>query len=599
MARRPRPPFLFFEEKPLVPFSLKTFIDRHPARSYHPFVQPVIRAAQMRLIDRLTTENFKTPSLLLMEAAANSCLRAIESHFDGKLSDKTARILCGRGNNGGDGAALARALARVGVHCDVVLFGKLSELSGDAESNMQAVSELASFAAGSAVSPSPLTFVECDSVASWENIARPRRSYDLIVDALFGTGLTRPLEGVFLKVIEHLEMLRGARERAADVHPLILSVDVPSGLNADLAQPIGATVQADLTVTFTAAKPANVLSPAAEFGGKFIVADIGSPRSLVDATKPDLFLIDAEDARSWLTKTRYTPNSYKNTHGHALVVAGARGYFGAAALCGNAAMRSGAGLVTIATPASAQSTVAANAMSEVMTTALAETDRGSVSDEAIEHLQKLSAKTTAIAIGPGLTSDDERTRKFVHNVVANRTTPVVIDADGLNCLSTWPQDLRGSDEFPLILTPHPGEMLRLMGQTDKSAIDDRVLAARSFAVAHHVIVVLKGPRQLIATPDGRVFINATGNAGLGTAGAGDTLTGLIVGFISQAQATLGSNADSLEATIAALYVGGLAGDFAASEIGMRTMVASDIREHFSHAIRFLDPDGERPPTTHT
>jgi NAD(P)H-hydrate epimerase len=394
-------------------------------------------------------------------------------------------------------------------------------------------------------------------------------------------------------------MLQQARNRAASLRPLILSIDVPSGLNADLGEPIGAAVIADLTVTFTAPKPANVLSPAAQFCGDLVVANIGSPASLIDATRPTLFLTEADDARKWLIKTRYTPDSYKNSHGHVLVAAGARGYTGAAALCGNAAMRSGAGLVTVASPASAQSTVAANAMPEVMTIALAETDRGSVSDEAVDHFLKLSSKASVVAVGPGLTSDDERTRRFVHAIVARRNTPVVIDADGLNCLSPWPVELGGTVELPLVLTPHPGEMLRLMGSTNKEALKDRVSAAREFATSNHVILVLKGARQLIAAPDGRVFINATGNAGLGTAGAGDTLTGLISGFIAQARATLASEADLLEATVAALFVGGLAGDFAARELGMRTMVASDIREHFGTAIRFLDPAGERPPTTHS
>jgi NAD(P)H-hydrate epimerase len=183
----------------------------------------------------------------------------------------------------------------------------------------------------------------------------------------------------------------------------------------------------------------------------------------------------------------------------------------------------------------------------------------------------------------------------VHTVIAKRTVPVVIDADGLNCLSPWPSELRGTADLPLVLTPHPGEMLRLMGTNNKEALTDRVLAAREFATSHQLILVLKGTRQLLAAPDGRVFINATGNAGLGTAGAGDTLTGLIAGFIAQARATLDAEADLFEATVAALYVGGLAGDFAARELGMRTMLASDIRGNFSAAIRFLDPCGERPP----
>lgn len=528
----------------------------------------------MREIDRLTTEKFNIPSFRLMESASTACFEAVRARFDGLLSGKTALVLCGKGNNGGDGAGLARLLVEAGVHCTVVLFGKVTETRGDARTNFDSVQRPAG---------SLLTFTECTDTSTWEKISATDREYDLVVDALFGTGLTRALEGIYPRVIEDLSSLQKS---------LLLSIDVPSGLNADLAEPIGPHVTADLTVTFTAPKPANVLPPASDFGGELIVADIGSPSSLIDATRPSLFVTEAEDARQWLISTRYTRGSYKNTHGNVLIVAGSRGYSGAAALCGNAAMRSGAGLVTVATPVSAQPLVASGAIPEVMTTALAETDRGAVSDEAIEHFLKLTEKKgTVVAVGPGLTSDDERTRRFVLEVVKRRSTPCVIDADGLNCLAPWPNELRGSAAHPLVLTPHLGEMVRLI---DKSEIVDRVAAGREFATAHQVILLLKGSRSIVAAPDGRVFVNPTGNPGLGTAGSGDTLTGLISGFLTQAFATLKDKTDPLAAVLAALYVGGLAGDFAARKLGMRTMVASDIREHFSEAIRFLDPTGEQP-----
>jgi NAD(P)H-hydrate epimerase len=557
-------------------------------------VQPVIFAQQMREIDRLTVENYHTTSLLLMESASAACLEAIRTRFNGELSGKRALVLCGKGNNGGDGAALARGLCRANVQCDVVLFGKFAETTGDAHTNFESVRRLASFEAGSPEAPAPLTFIECENVSAWEQIAKPRRTYDVIVDALFGTGLTRPLEGVFLKVIEHLALLKQARERAGGARPLVLSIDIPSGLNADKPEPIGPAVRADVTVTFTAPKPANVLPPASDFGGELIVADIGSPASLIAAMKPWLFLVEADDVQRWLVSTRYTPESYKNTHGHVLIAAGSRGYSGAAALCGNAAMRSGAGLVTIATPSSAQPLVATRAMPEVMTTALAETDRGAASDQAIDHFLDLASKATVVAVGPGLTSDDERTRRFVRAIVGRRPRACVIDADGLNCLAPWPAELHGSEAQPLILTPHPGEMLRLIGATQRNALDDRIAVARQFATDHRLILVLKGSRPIVAAPDGRVFINPTGNAGLGTAGSGDTLTGLISGFLAQAYGTLDNDADPLAATLAALYAGGLAGDLAARKLGMRAMVASDIREHFNEAIRLLDPEGEQP-----
>ena len=562
-------------------------------------MQPVISAKQAREIDSLTTSDYQTPSLLLMQAAAEACFQAIATHFAGDLAGKRAQVLCGRGNNGGDGAALAIELDRAGVHADVVLFGRVEDATGDARTNFEIVRRRASFDAGSNDHPATLSFVECERVETWENLAKPRRTYDVIIDALFGTGLSRPLEGIFLQVVQHLTMTRAARDRSAATRPLIVSIDLPSGLNADSAKPIGEAVPADLTITFTAPKPANVLPPASHLNGKLVIANIGSPATLIDGAKPSLFVSEENDVRQWLVSTRYMPDSFKNTHGHALVIAGSRGYTGAAVLCGNAAMRSGAGLVTIATPASAQSAVAASVMPEVMTTALAETDRGAVSDEAIDHVMQLAARASVIAIGPGLSAEDERTRRFVFSLVKQRQIPVVLDADALNCLATysgngWPVEPQGSGEFPLILTPHAGEMLRLLGATEKSALDDRVAVARDFATKHKLILVLKGTRSLIAAPDGRVFINPTGNAGLGTAGAGDTLTGIIAGFIAQDGATLKSNSDPLAATIAALYIGGLAGDLAARELGMRTMVASDIREHISEAVRSLDSKGEQP-----
>lgn len=548
----------------------------------------------MRQIDRLTVEKYAVPSILLMEEAANACLRALASYFADGLRGKKVLVLCGPGNNGGDGAALARALCGVDVQSDVILFGKVENTKGDARANFEAVRELASFEAGSTDGPSPLNFLECESISDWEEVARPRRTYDVVVDALFGTGLVRPLEGIYVQVIQHLAVLRNARERAQSVKPLILSIDIPSGINADVSELIGLAVQADLTVTFTAPKPANVLPPVSYFGGELIVAGIGSPSTLVESIKPDLFVSESCDARQWLELTRYLPDSYKNIHGHSLIIAGSRDYSGAAALCGNAAMRSGAGLVTIATPISAQASVSARAMPEVMTTALQETDRGVVSDDAADHVKRLAAKATVLAIGPGLTAEDERTRKFVRLVVEQRSTPVVIDADGLNCLSPWPSELRGTADRPLIVTPHPGEMLRLLGTDERNALADRVKAARDFASKHGVIVVLKGSRSLLAAPNGQVVINPTGNAGLGTAGAGDTLTGIISGFLAQAYATLRDRADAFSATVAATYVAGLAGDLAASKRGMRTLVASDISAHLSDAILMLDVEGEIP-----
>lgn len=540
----------------------------------------------MRQIDQKTTELFGVPSLTLMENAAAAVARTV-AELTG-AADEPILVLCGPGNNGGDGAAAARLLAQSGAQVDVVLLGGIDDTKGDARANFVKAKTLDKDVS--------LSFFECASVDKWSSLqlnelAKP---YTLVIDALFGTGLTRPLEGIYRDAISYLLQLRRLGDDDPSRGPAILSIDIPSGLNADSAEPIGIAVQSDVTVTMTSPKPANVLPPASNYNGDLIVADIGSPAELIQKAGSLLFLSEEPDARNWLIKTRYANDSYKNSHGHVLVIAGSRGFTGAAALCGNAAMRSGAGLVTVGTPASAQPTVASQVMPEVMTAALAETDRGTVSDEAFSHVLKLAERANVIALGPGLSSEEPQTRDFVRNLVERRSTPMVVDADGLNCIAPWPVELRGSTDFPVILTPHPGEMLRLIGSNNKAAIADRVNVAREFAVAHDVIVVLKGSRPLVAAPDGRVFINPTGNPGLGTAGAGDTLTGVIAGFLAQAYGTLKQQADALDTVIAALYISGLAGDLAAEEIGMRSMVASDIRDHLRTAICALDPEGEMP-----
>ncbi|HEY1402742.1 MAG TPA: NAD(P)H-hydrate epimerase, partial [Pyrinomonadaceae bacterium] len=463
----------------------------------------MITAAEMREVDRLTTERYATPSLLLMEMAANASARAIASRFSHDISGRRILILCGRGNNGGDGAALARILSLKGAQVEIILLGRVEETRGDARTNFEILSLLAPAAPETPTTPR-LSFIECRDEARWSAFQAARKDYDVIVDALFGTGLTRPLEGIYARVIDHLAQIREGRPGRVEDRPIIVSLDLPSGLNADTAGLIGDAVRADLTITFTAPKPANVLPPASYLNGELIIAGIGSPAALVDAAGSQLFLTVEDDARAWLEQTRYRPGSYKNTHGHALIIAGSRRMSGAAVLCGNAAMRSGAGLVTIVTPASALPAVAARVMPEVMTAELPETpedtqagaDGRILSETAIELALQLTTRADALAIGPGLTSA-EHVRRLVRAVVERRTAPVVIDADGLNALAPWPADLRGSPGSPIILTPHPGEMRRLAGaDADQDSLANRVQTARDFAVAHQLILVLKGARTL-------------------------------------------------------------------------------------------------------
>jgi NAD(P)H-hydrate epimerase len=338
-----------------------------------------------------------------------------------------------------------------------------------------------------------------------------------------------------------------------------------------------------VTVTFTAPKLANVLPPAANCNGELYVANIGSPCELVSQAESRTFLAEADDVAAWLSQTAFSSDSYKNKRGHALFIAGAADYSGAAVLCGNAAIRSGVGLVTIATPESSRAAIVARVAPEVMVRGIAETDRGAASESALDEIKEFAANIDVIAIGSGLSSSDGSTRGLVRKVVEERTTPVVIDADGLNALA--PLDLSGSDELPLILTPHAGEFKKLVGSNDDAALKDRVGSARSFAEKHHVILVLKGERVVIAEPGGRVVISPTGNSGLGKAGNGDTLTGIITGFAAQATQ---AKTNIFDAVVAAVYFAGLAGDIAEQKFGKRVMTASDTAEALADCFELFN-----------
>jgi NAD(P)H-hydrate epimerase len=326
-----------------------------------------------------------------------------------------------------------------------------------------------------------------------------------------------------------------------------------------------------------------VLPPASNCGGELFVAHIGSPLELIEQQPSRLFLADAEDAQIWLRKTQFSSNSYKNKRGHALLIAGSKNYAGAAVLCGNAAIRSGVGLVTIGAPESVQNVIGARVLPEVMVRALPETAKGSLSEKAFADIGEFWDGIDAVAIGSGISSSDKSTAKLVTKIIENRRVPVVIDADALTLLA--PFKLKGPEDPPLILTPHEGEFLRLIGRKEKLDADERVELAREFAQKNRVILVLKGERTLIAAPSGQVVINPTGNSGLGKAGNGDTLTGIIAGFVAQ---SVQCKTDVFEAVVAAVYIAGLAGDLAENKYGKRVMTASDVRECLAEAFEELE-----------
>jgi hydroxyethylthiazole kinase-like uncharacterized protein yjeF len=545
-------------------------------------MQKIVTAEEMREIDRLTTERYGIPPLLLMENAAHAASRVIVEKMGGSISGKSVLILCGKGNNGGDGAALGRILWQQGADVEVCLFGLADDTKDEARTNFDILRKITEDE-GFELSQADLAFEEITGLEEWldyDSLNFHSDDPDVLVDALFGTGLTRPLDGVFEQVAAFIDAFADPN---GDSETLVVSLDVPSGLCADDADCIGANPRADVTVTFTAPKLANVLPPAANCNGELYVANIGSPCELVSQAESQTFLAEADDVAAWLSQTAFSSDSYKNKRGHALFIAGAADYSGAAVLCGNAAIRSGVGLVTIATPESSRSAIVARVAPEVMVRGIAETERGAASDSALDEIKEFAANIDVIAIGSGLSSSDGSTRSLVRKVVEERTTPVVIDADGLNALA--PLDLSGSDELPLILTPHAGEFKKLVGSTDDSALKDRVGSARSFAEKHHVILVLKGERVVIAEPGGRVVISPTGNSGLGKAGNGDTLTGIITGFAAQATQ---AKTDIFDAVVAAVYFAGLAGDIAEQKFGKRVMTASDTAEALADCFELFN-----------
>ena len=535
-------------------------------------MQKVLTAAEMREVDRLTTGKYGIPPQILMENAAHRAACVITERLGGSVEGRSILVFCGKGNNGGDGAALARILWTQGADVEVCLFGLIENSKDHARTNFEILQKITESESFDPDCPD-LAFEEITSLEEWleyDSLNFQCDDPDVIVDALFGTGLTRPLEGVYEQVAGYIYAFNAD---GLNDDTLIVSLDVPSGLDADRLEQIGMTPKAHITVTFTAPKAANILPPASHFNGEVVIGNIGSPKDLIDDSPSKLFVIEKADAAKWLEKTAFTDNSYKNKRGHALLIAGSKDYSGAAVLCGNAAIRSGAGLVTIITAQSSKDAVASRALPEVIVRSAGETVSGAISEDAFSDIERLLQNVDAVAIGSGLSSGDESTENLVRKVIENRRTPIVIDADGLNCLS--PFDLVGSAELPLILTPHEGEFLRLLGTTDKQVLNDRVQAARGFAEKHNIILVLKGERALIAEPGGCVLINPTGNSGLGKAGNGDTLTGIITGFVAQA---VQMRTDIFETVAAAVYIAGLAGDIAETKCGKRIMTASDVMD---------------------
>ena len=520
----------------------------------------IVTATEMRAIDRASSERFGVPSLTLMENAGNAVAAFVLSDFP---QARCVGVVCGKGNNGGDGFVAARKLLEAGREVLLLLLCDPAELRGDAQAMFRKLPAKPVLARSSEQFSSPAAQAVFEA--------------DVLLDAVLGTGFRPPVTGLYAEVIE-----RFAQTRAP-----IVAVDIPSGLDADAmdgAPSAGPVVPACATVTFTAPRPAHVFSPLVR--GIVLVAPIGSPEEAIHSDLKLELITPRDIAEVAAPRPR---DSHKGMYGHVLVIGGSLGKAGAAAMAGMAALRSGAGLVTVATAQSVLPTVAGFA-AELMTEPLPETEQGTISLCARDsgRLESLMKGKTVLAVGPGISRHAE-TAELVRALVKVSPLPIVLDADGLNAFEGRGQELTGR---PLVITPHPGEMSRLAQLSTKQVQEDRLHVAREFAERHKITTVLKGNRTLVAQADGRVWVNPTGNPGMASGGMGDILTGMVAGM-------LGQSTHAITGVLAAVYLHGLAGDVACETTGEQSLIATDLLAALPEAFRRVRAEAEQPTVRFT
>jgi len=497
----------------------------------------ILNAEQMRNIDRRTTERFGVPSIVLMENAAAAVVDAIFERYAG--SERVA-LVCGTGANGGDGFAVARHLENRGVVPVVVVVGDRDSIRGDARVNLEVCERLG------------IPIYDVRSSGDVETALAHAADADLLVDALFGTGLNRAPAGVQADVIRALAELRIP----------VLAIDLPSGANASSPQPFDPCVQAEVTVTFAAPKLCHVFEPAAMYCGEVIVADITIPEIAVEDEGVTLALITPKDVQP-LVAPRLA-STHKGTYGHVGVIAGSPGRSGAAVMCARGAIRAGAGLVTVMTDAETAKLVHAGSIESM-------THAGS-------DVREFLANKSAALVGPGLADDDDAYRN-TRAMVEAIEIPLILDASGLNAFASRAAELNPRG-LPRVITPHPGELARLLGSETRVVNEDRIAAVREAARTTNCVVVLKGHQSLAGEPDGHVYVNPTGNPGMATGGMGDVLSGIIAALLAR-------GADPLDAACAGVYLHGLAGDLLAEELGDTGLLATEVADRVPHAIARL------------
>lgn len=509
----------------------------------------LVKADEMKAIDRRASQEYMIPSLLLMENAGLRVVQAIREILTG-VSRPRVVILAGQGNNGGDGLVVGRHLFNGGAPVDIFLLGEPDALTPDSRVNYDIAHKMG-------ISILPLTGEQ--HLASLTNALLQA---DLVVDAIYGIGFRGRLNDFETRVADLLNHSRVP----------VLAVDIASGVEADTGSVHGSAVRADHTVTLALPKLGLIRAPGCEYTGQLSVGDISIPRSLLEDPALKMNLIDATSIKGWLPPR--AADTHKGTYGHVLVVGGSTGMTGAVTMTACAALRSGAGLVTAALPEDLVPILDGTTM-EVMSRALPATGQGSISVEALPAIETLLGISSACAVGPGMSRYQEAAA-IIHFILEKSGVPVLIDADGINALESDPGVLRDR-QVPVVITPHPRELARLTGLTVEQIQHDRMGIASGYATKWGITIVLKGNHTVVAGPTGEIYINSSGNPGMATAGSGDVLSGIIAGFIAQ-------GLNTQQAAVAGVYIHGRAGDQAAAEIGQRGMIAGDIIEYLPYTL---------------
>ncbi len=509
----------------------------------------VVNAKQMQDLDKYTIEKIGIPGVVLMENAGRQVVEKMLDYFPNLKSQKVV-IICGKGNNGGDGLVISRYLATKNMEVEVLLLSKADSLKGDARVNCQIAQNL------------HIPIYEIQSEEDFQNKKGLFLSADVFVDALFGTGFTPPVKGLAAEIIQIVN----------NTQKPVVSVDIPSGLSSDLSHPCDPHIKAKLTVTFALPKLAHLLPPSCLSMGKLEIVDIGIPEGVVQEAGITVEALERDSiGKSWPSRS---PDSHKGAFGHLFVIAGSLGKTGAAFLCSQAAARLGTGLITLGIPESLNS-IMEEKLTEVMTIPLPETDAHTFSIAAKEKIKETLASKTAIAFGPGISTHPEVQELMVW-LIGQAEIPIVIDADGINVLAGFADILKEAKQ-PVILTPHPKELSRLIGVDMPSILKDRLAIVQKTAQKFHCYVILKGYHSLIADPEGKVFINTTGNAGMATGGTGDVLTGIIGGLLAQ-------GFSKTQASLSGVFLHGLSGDMVTKKKGEFGLMASDLVEILPEAI---------------